>query len=267
MELKAAVCAHWQDEPCGTRNLEREDRRAFFLQLERERYAAEPYLPRFARFERARGKRLLEVGVGAGTDFINWVRHGAVATGVDLTDHAVELTRERLALEQLDADVRTADAEQLPFADGSFDIVYSWGVLHHTPDTERAVREVHRVLTPGGTALVMLYHVRSWTALMLWGIHCLGRLRPWKSPRWAVANYLESPGTKAYTIAEARRLFADFSSVAVRPQLCHGDLLKMRPGRKYSSGPHRLIWSLYPRWLIARAGNALGFDLLIDATK
>jgi ubiquinone/menaquinone biosynthesis C-methylase UbiE len=265
--LKQAVKAHWQAVPCGTRDVSAEDRRRFFEQIERERYTWEPYIPAFARFERGRGKRVLEVGVGAATDFINWVRHGAIATGVDLTEQGVELAKERLALEGLAAEVRQADAERLPFSGESFDIVYSWGVLHHTPDTPRAVAEVHRVLKPGGTALVMLYHATSWTGFMLWAAHALAKLRPWKGPRWAIYHHLESPGTKAYTVREARRLFSAFSQVAVRTQLAHGDLLKMRPDRKYQQWYYRLAWALYPRRLIALTGNRFGFDILIEAVK
>ena len=84
-----------------------------------------------------------------------------IATGVDLTQRGVDLTRERLALEGLEAEVRVADAEALPFEDASFDIVYSWGVLHHSPNTQQAVNEVHRVLKPGGVARVMIVGVSS----------------------------------------------------------------------------------------------------------
>jgi SAM-dependent methyltransferase len=210
---------------------------------------------------------VLEVGVGAGTDFVNWVRAGAQACGVDLTPAGVALTRERLALEGLEANVRVADAEALPFPDGTFDIVYSWGVLHHSPDTVTAVREVHRVLKPGGEATVMIYHVPAWTGFVLWGLHCAVRLRPWRSPRWAIAHHLESPGTKAYTVREARRLFADFSSVRCRTRLSHGDLLLMRPSEKYRSGFHRFLWAVYPRWLVRLTGNRFGLGLIIDAVK
>jgi ubiquinone/menaquinone biosynthesis C-methylase UbiE len=265
--LKSSVSAHWEEQPCGTRDLRADDRRAFFAQLEEERYQVEPYLRSFARFEEGRGQRLLEIGVGAGTDFINWVRNGAVATGVDLTEHGVRLTQERLQLEGLMAEVRVADAEQLPFEDQTFDLIYSYGVLHHSPDTQRAIREVHRVLKPGGRARVMIYHVPSWTGFMLWGIHCLARLKPWKSPRWAIYHHLESPGTKAYTMAEARLLFADFSEVRLRAQLGNGDLLLMRPNQKYQGWPYRLAWELYPRWLIKLMGNRFGLFLFIEAVK
>ncbi len=265
--LKERVRQHWDDQPCGTRDIPVENRAAFFRDLERERYSWEPYIPAFARFDRAKGKDLLEVGVGAGTDFVNWVRHGARGQGVDLTPRGVELTRERLALEGLHADVRIADAERLPFADDSFDIVYSYGVLHHSPDTARAIGEVRRVLRPGGTALIMIYHVRSWVAFMLWTLHCAAKLRPWRSPRWAMYHHLESPGTKGYTKAEARAMLVGFREARVWTQLSHGDLLLMRPGEKYGGTLHRLLWRLYPRWLVRRTGNVFGTNLFIEAVK
>jgi len=265
--LKRAVYRHWNDAPCGTREIPAEDRRRFFADLERERYELEPYIRDFARFEEGRGRRVLEIGVGAGTDFVQWVRAGADATGVDLTDAGVALTRERLALEGLQARVEVADAEALPFADASFDLVYSYGVLHHSPDTPRAIAEVRRVLRPGGRARIMMYHHPSWTGLMLWGVHCLARGRPWQSPRWAMFHHLESPGTKAYTVAEAEALFVGFTRVAVRTHLSHGDLLRMRPAAKYQGLPHRILWRVYPRPLIRRMGHGLGNLLLIEASR
>lgn len=118
-------------------------------------------------------------------------------------------------MEGLTARVQVADAEGLPFADASFDLVYSWGVLHHTPDTRRALGEVRRVLAPGGEARVMLYSRRSWVALGLWLRYALAVGRPWRSLSWAVANHMESPGTRAYTPPELVRLFDDFRDISV----------------------------------------------------
>lgn len=265
--LKESVRAHWEAETCGTRGVDSDDRKAFFDQIERERYEWEPYILPFARFERGRGRRVLEVGVGAGTDFINWVRNGAVATGVDLTDRGVALTRERVALEGLRADVMRADAENLPFESASFDIVYSYGVLHHSPHTVRAISEVYRVLKPGGTALVMIYHLHSWTTWMLWALHCGLKGELWKTPRQAVYENLESPGTKVYTVPEARTLFGDFTSARVWTQLAFGDLLKFRPSAKYQTGLHAAAFKLYPRWLVGALGDRFGTCLFIEAVK
>jgi ubiquinone/menaquinone biosynthesis C-methylase UbiE len=266
-DLKEAVRSHWQRQACGTRDVAPGDRRQFFAQIEHDRYAGEPYILPFARFEDGRGKKVLEVGVGAGTDFVNWVRHGAIATGVDLTEQGVALTRERLELEGLKADTCVGDAEDLPFENDTFDIVYSYGVLHHSPDTPRTVREVHRVLKPGGTARVMVYHYPSWVCFMVWGLHSLARGRPWENPRRAVFNHLESAGTKVYTTSEAQSLFRAFARADVRPQLTPADLLLMRPSEKYRRWYHRAAWSLCPRGLIRAAGDRLGTALLIDAIK
>ena len=267
VDLKSAVRNHWQREPCGSRNIPSVDRRAFFDRIEHERYQLEPYIPAFARFADGQGKRVLEIGIGAGTDFINWVRHGAQATGVDLTEQGVDLAKERLDLEGLAANVQIADAEELPFADQSFDLVYSYGVLHHSPDTLKAIREVHRVLKPGGSARIMIYHAHCWVGFMLWGVHCLARLRPWKNARWAIYNYLESPGTKAYTKAEAQELFSSFSQTRIRTQLSHGDLLMLGPYQRHSGWHHKLALAIYPRWAIKLIGNSFGMAMFIEAVK
>lgn len=162
-ELKTRVHDFWQANPCGTEFAEGEiGTREFFNALERHRYQTEWHIPGAVNFPRWRDSEVLEVGCGLGTDAINFARRGARYTGVDLTEASIELVRTRFELEGLTANLRVADAEALPFADDSFDLVYSHGVLHHTPDTQRAINEVHRVLKPGGTAMVMLYHKNSY---------------------------------------------------------------------------------------------------------
>ena len=179
---------------------------------------------------------MLEVGVGLGPDFVRFARAGADATGFDLTEAAVGAVRDRLALEGLEADLRVADAEELPFPDGSFDLVYSWGVLHHTPNTERALAEVRRVLRPGGEARIMLYSRRSWVALGVWLRYGLARGRPFRSMASLIADHMESPGTKAYTRAELEQLFNDFGNVRFNhfttpyDRRVGGPLVKILPG-------------------------------------
>lgn len=212
--LKDRVRAYWEAEPCGTSTTDAQPgTRAFYADVERRRYELEPFIPSFAEFERWRGKRVLEVGVGLGTDFVQFARAGAVVSGIDLTEAAVEAVERRLQLDGLEADLRVADAEELPFPDGEFDLVYSWGVLHHTPNTECALSEVRRVLRPGGKAKIMLYSRRSWVALGVWLRYGVLRGAPHRTPRELLARWMESPGTKAYTQTELDALFADFSEV------------------------------------------------------
>ena len=214
-EEKAEVRRYWQAEPCGSSLAEAEPgTKQFYDEVERTRYELEPFIPRFADFDHWRGRDVLEIGVGLGTDFVQFARAGANLSGVDLTEASVDLVRRRLELDGLAADVRVADAEALPFSDALFDLVYSWGVLHHTPDTERSLDEVRRVLRPDGEARIMLYSRRSWVSFGVWLRYGLGRGRPRQSMAELLARHMESPGTKAYTQDELERLFRGFSTVS-----------------------------------------------------
>ena len=249
VDQKRRVRSFWEEEPCGVVHAEApEGTREFYDQIEERRSELEPFIERFADFDGARGKRLLEIGVGAGTDFVRFARAGAIATGVDLTEHAVALVRERLALEGLAADLRVADAEALPFEDGTFDRVYSWGVLHHTPDTERSVREAIRILGPGGELCVMLYARHSWVAYGLWVRHALLAARPWRSLASVLAAHMESEGTKGFTKGELRTLFRELQDLRV-------DKVGTAYDRQISRGLARLT------------GNRLGWFLVVRGRK
>src|SRR5262245_47306414 len=163
----------WTGDPCGA-VYDREHElgaREFFDAIERHRYSEyAAWMPRLMGFEKFRDARLLEIGCGMGTDLLQFSRGGARCVGVDLTPRSIELSRHRFKLYGADGAFMISDGEHLPFRDQSFDVVYSNGVLHHTPDTAGAIREVHRVLRPGGVAKVMLYHRNSlnyWVEIVL----------------------------------------------------------------------------------------------------
>ena len=213
---KSDVRGFWEADPCGSEHgTAPEGSREFFVQVERRRNQLEPFIADYADFAGSRGRKVLEIGVGMGSDFVRWARAGADAHGVDLTDHAIELTERRLAHEGLSADLRRADAESLPFEDATFDKVYSWGVLHHTPDTERAIGEAIRVLRPGGELCIMLYARISWVAFGMWFRHALLARRPFRSLADVLYHHMESPGTTAYTRRELRRIFAGMDDVRI----------------------------------------------------
>ena len=162
-ETKNLVQRFWNSHPCGGKfSTQVIGSREFFNEIESHRYRTERHIPGLAAFNCWAGRDVLEVGCGLGTDAVQFARNGARYTGVDLTLRSIELTSLRFRQEKLDGRFLNADAENLPFPHASFDLVYSHGVLHHTPNTERAVQEVHRVLKPGGQAVIMLYHRRSY---------------------------------------------------------------------------------------------------------
>jgi SAM-dependent methyltransferase len=213
---KQAVRDYWEAKPCGSPHGESSEGTAeWFAEIEARRYEDEPFIGRYARWEETEGLSVLEIGVGLGTDFVRFARAGARATGVDLTQRGVEMVRRRLTLEGLSAEVQVADAEQLPFPDGSFDVVYSWGVLHHTPDTEKAMAEAIRVVKPSGRVTVMVYARRSWIALALWAQYELRRGRPWRTLARAVADNMESDGTRSFTASELRAIFGDLDDLRI----------------------------------------------------
>lgn len=202
----ASVRAFWEREACGERYGGID---VNYAQIDRIRYHLEPQIPGFAQFHTPFEGRALEIGLGTGADHCRNVQRGGEWYGIDLTARSLTHVRKRIGAASR---LVNGDAEQLPFADGVFDLIYSWGVLLCCPHIERSIAEVHRVLRPGGRALLMLYHARSWVALAAW-------LR-WGwfrglSPAGAV-SYMESPGTQAFTVNQAARLLGGFSVKSVR---------------------------------------------------
>jgi SAM-dependent methyltransferase len=267
LDAKAQVRDFWDEASCGERLLLPSQDRAGFASQAAERYRLEPYILDFARFDSWRGKRVLEIGVGLGADHQRFVESGAAATGVDLTPRAVEMTRSRLEAFGLASDLRVADAEQLPMPADEFDLVYSWGVIHHSPDTPGVVRQILRVLKPGGTARIMIYSKWSLVGFMLWTRYALMNLRPWTSLDTIYSRHLESPGTKAYSVLEARALFASFVDVEIRTVLSHGDLLSSGAGQRHAGRALDIARRLWPRWFITRFLNGRGLFMMIDARK
>lgn len=261
IDQKNSLRRFWDADPCGTRYLEEQ---GDFDAHARARYTLEPFIADFADFSSARGKKVLEIGVGMGADYLKWLKAGALATGVDLSSASLERARQRCQIAGYSPDLRVADAERLPFEDDSFDTVYSYGVMHHSPDTVQCIREAWRVLKPGGRAKIMVYHHPSMTGLMLWLRYGIFR---GKSLRQSVYDHLESPGTKSYTENEARVLMKDFVDVEVKLEFSPGDLLLHHPSARFQSLVYRSIWRLYPRWLVRSMGGNGKLFLLMTGTK
>jgi ubiquinone/menaquinone biosynthesis C-methylase UbiE len=165
VDLNQQVRSYWEQEPCGTaKSITGELEpltREWFDQIEAHRYAVEPFIHSAAQFTRHHGKTMLEVGVGAGTDHLQWARAGCICHGLDLTEAAIETTRARLAIYGLQSALQRFDAETLPYPDASFDLFYSWGFIHHSEDQGRITGEIDRMLKLGGRLVDMVYGRRS----------------------------------------------------------------------------------------------------------
>ncbi len=170
----------WNRNPCGDLQVGglqqyRGNYEAFFSTYDRFRYHKEAHIPKCLDGINFRDKTVLEIGLGQGADSEQLIRRGAIWSGLDLTPESVDRVRTRLSLRALPyRDIRQGSALQNPYADNSFDIVFSHGVLHHIPDIHTAQSEIHRVLKPGGELIVMLY--AKWSLNYMLAISVLRRL-------------------------------------------------------------------------------------------
>ena len=290
-ELKERVREFWQEHPCGTKFSDAETGSLeFFERVEQHRYEKEWHIPDAANFAATRGLKVLEIGCGLGTDGAQFAKAGAEYTGIDLTEAAIDLARRRFAVSGLHGEFQVSDAEKLDFPDDSFDVVYSHGVLHHTPDVESAICEIHRVLKPGGRAMVMLYHRGSYNYRV--GIRVLrragaGLLRsesgmkivhqltgePIESLRehaaslrtangnFSAAELLNqstdgagNPLARVYSRRAARDLFKDFREVELRAYFLNKRFIP-------------LLGNLLPRSIESALASRWGWHLWIYATK
>lgn len=243
--MKEAVASFWNEASCGEALLLHGDEQSHYAAQSEGRYLLEPHISSFARFDEARGLDVLELGVGLGADHQRFAESGAILSGVDLTERAIEHTARRLSLVGLSSNLVQGDVEALPFQDNSFDVVYSWGVIHHSPNTGRAAAEIFRVLRPGGRYAVMIYSRWSFVGLMLWMRYGLPKFRGLTS---TYSEYMESPGTQAFSRAQASKMFPGAS---ITTALSSGDLLIEGTGQRHKGRILDLVRRIWPRSLIS----------------
>jgi SAM-dependent methyltransferase len=265
-EEKLRAREQWGQDPCGA-EYDREHElgtREFFDSIERHRYSEyAPWMPQLMEFDKFHGKRLLEIGCGMGTDLLQFARGGARCTAIDLTPRHIEITRHRFRLYDAKGAFMISDGERLPFHSNSFDVVYSNGVLHHTPDTAGAIREVHRVLRPGGVAKIMLYHRNSlnyWIEIVLRrGLLRFEFLRG-RSAEEIMSRVVEHsdhgarPLVKVYSRKQMKTLFGMFREVVIDvEQLTRAEL--------------RFLSPLVSESFFERLRKRIGWNVIVTATK
>jgi len=203
---------YWDRRPCNIRHSPKQvGTREYFDEVEARKYLVEPHIPRFAQFERWRGKKVLEIGCGIGTDTVNFARNGALVTAVDLSPQSLELARKRVEVYGLQDQVRfySGSAEELSslVPVEPYDLIYSFGVIHHTPHPERVMDEMRHYAKPGTAVKLMVYCRHSWK--VFWILMGYGRGQLWRLKE-LVAEHSEAqtgcPVTYTYTRKEGRKL-------------------------------------------------------------
>jgi 2-polyprenyl-3-methyl-5-hydroxy-6-metoxy-1,4-benzoquinol methylase len=210
------VRTYWDQRPCNIRHSPRPiGTREYFDEVEARKYLVEPHIPKFADFERWRGKKVLEIGCGIGTDTVNFARHGASVTAVDLSPESLKIAAQRVALFGLGDLVKfySGSAEELTsfLPLDTYDLIYSFGVIHHTPHPDRVLEQVRSYVKPGTTVKVMVYHRHSWK--VLWILMGYGKGQFWRLND-LIAEHSEAqtrcPVTYTYTRRQGRKLLESF---------------------------------------------------------
>jgi ubiquinone/menaquinone biosynthesis C-methylase UbiE len=264
------VEGYWDARPCNIRHSPKPvGSKEYFDEVEARKYFVEKHIPAFADFDRWKGKRVLEVGCGIGTDSINFARAGAYLTAVDLSGESLRIAKQRARVMGVEDRIEfvQANAEELTsaVAGDPYDLVYSFGVVHHTPRPERALAEMRALATSGGTLELMVYHRRSWK--VFWTVMARGRGQIWKTDE-LVARHSEAqtgcPVTYTYSRRQARELVerAGFRVEQVRVE-------HVFPYRVRDYVEYRYVKEPYFAWVPGPAFRAFerrfGWHLLVDA--
>ncbi len=261
---KRKVQIFWDKNPC-------EGRWSDLEKLKEFRYSKAPYLKELIDNNIKKGSRVLEVGCGQGVDLSLISGITNLAYAIDLSPHSVRLAKRVLNQAGLKANVSIGDAENLRFRKNFFDIVYSCGVLHHTPDTEKALGEVYKIIKPGGKAIVLLYSKFSLQYLIFWIARSL--TKPWRDKLakmfeakkedshigTALVELFETPILKAYTNTELKKMLRDFANIQLQ---------------KYQTGPLRFRSAIKNKTIKrvvdlfeSATGRYLGFHVVVIAEK
>ena len=247
------VRSYWDRQPCNIRHGEAPlGTKEYFDQVEARKYRVEPHIPRFADFPRWKGQRVLEVGCGIGTDTTNFARAGADVTAVELSGESLGLCRRRFEVCGLTARFYQANAEELSAVVPvePYDLVYSFGVIHHTPNPRRAIEEIMRYMGAGSELRLMLYAKLSWKNLLVQ----LEKMQPEAQP--------DCPVVYTYTARGIRELLRGLDVVSIRK-----DHIFPWSIPAYVQHRYRKVW--YLRWMPAPVlrvcERLLGWHLLIVA--
>jgi len=264
------VSEYWNARPCNIRHSPKPvGTREYYDEVEARKYMVEPHIPGFAGFERWRGKKVLEIGCGIGTDTISFARAGAQVTAVDLTEKSLEVARQRAKVFGLEDRVRfyQANAEKLSeyVPVDQYDLVYSFGVIHHTPHPERVLEEIRKFTRPGSTVKIMVYNRWSWK--VLWILFVYGKGQIWKLNR-LIADYSEAqtgcPVTYSYSRTDGRRLMEDHGFRVTGTLVDHIFSFRIP---EYVQYRYKQVWYFrwMPRFLFRALERAFGWHLCLTA--
>lgn len=246
MSVVEQVREYWNRRPCNIRHSPKPvGTREYFDEVETRKYFVEPHIPDFAQFKRWKGKKVLEIGCGIGTDSINFARAGADLTVVELSEKSLEMCRKRFEVYGLKARFYCGNAERLsvfvPL--DIYDLVYSFGVIHHIPSPKEVLSEIKKYCGSETEVRMMLYAKWSWK--VLWIILAYGKGAFWRADN-LIRAYSEAqtgcPVTYYYSFRDIRRLMKEYEIIQMRK-----DHIFPYQVDKYINYQYKWVW--YFRWM------------------
>jgi len=256
----------WDKRPCNIKHSPKPfGTKEYFDEVEQRKYFVEPHIPKFAQFERWKGKKVLEIGCGIGTDSINFVKAGADLTAVELSEKSLEICKKRFAVYGLKAKFYLGNAEELSsfLPIEKYDLIYSFGVIHHTPNPEKVFEEIKKYCHPETEIRIMLYS--KWSFKVFWIILKYGKGKFWKSKE-LIKNYSEAqtgcPVTYYYSFKDIKRLLKDFNILEIKK-----DHIFPYKIDKYINYEYEKVWyfRLMPNFIFKWLEKHFGWHTLIVA--
>ena len=249
-----SVYKFWNDRPCNIKHSSKEiGTKEYFQDVTSRKYFVESHIIDFAEFKKYKDKHVLEIGCGIGTAAQSFIENGALYTGIDLSDKSIDIAKKRLDVFGLSGSLFQANIEEMSNVnDTKFDLIYSFGVLHHTPDINKSISNIHRMLKPGGEFKMMLYAKNSWKYFEI---------------SEGLDQYEAQSGVpiaNVYTKEDVAGLLADFSNITMRQ--AHIFPYKVEPYKNYIYEKKDYFATMSPELFVCLEKH-LGWHMLISCTK
>jgi len=253
------VYKFWNDRPCNIRHSTKEiGTKEYFEEVSKRKYFVENHIPEFADFKKYKNKKVLEVGCGIGTAAHSFIENGAIYTGIDLSDKSVEIAKKRLEVFNLTGNIYQMNIEDMittpqnKETNDDFDLIYSFGVLHHTPDIQKSIQNIYKMLKPGGEFKMMLYAKNSWKYYEITeGLD-----------QYEAQNGV--PIANVYTHQEVRDLLTDFNNITIKQAHIFPYKIEQYKNYVYEKKDY---FEVMPPELFQCLEKNLGWHLCISCTK
>jgi ubiquinone/menaquinone biosynthesis C-methylase UbiE len=257
MEIKPtieSVYNFWNDRPCNIKHSPKEvGTKEYFEEVTKRKYFVESHILDFANFQQYKNKHVLEVGCGIGTAAQSFIESGSIYTGIDISDKAIEIAKKRLEVFNLEGALLQANIEELRTINGQeFDLIYSFGVLHHTPDIKKSIQNIYNMLKPGGEFKMMLYAKNSWKYYEI-----IEGLDQYEAQSGV-------PIANVYTKEEVYELLKDFKNIKINQAHIFPYKIERYKNYIYEKKDH---FEAMPKELFDCLEKNLGWHLLISCNK